>query len=118
MITQDQQVIDFIEEMEPKFAKGNPIPMGTEESIDFYYIQRLFEYLPTFRLYILTAFCLYMDQCTNKDGTAIAEPKKLAEMIQDMVSKFSSVTTLNRVFTHIEKMTEHRKLEMEEKEKT
>ena len=101
MIT--QETFDFIKELDDTFSERDPINMNDEESIDLYYMNKLFQYDPIFRIYILTAFCLYMDTTTEQDQKPMTMVKRIRQclkLMNWMILQMSSEDVLQRILLH------------------
>lgn len=101
----EQKAIDFISEIDENF-KSNPIQMTDDESIDLYYINRLFQYEPGFRIYILTALGLFMDKCSSGKGITIDLTKNEAriKLTTEIMQKIESDAIRSRVLNHAENL--------------
>ena len=102
MITQ-QETFDFIKKLENTFNGKDPIDITDEESVDLYYINKLFQYNSLFRLYILVAFCLYMDTATEQDQKPVTIDEQInrcISLMRWMQSKVSSQEVLQRILLH------------------
>jgi len=102
MITH-QETFDFINELENTFIKKDSIDINDEESVDLYYMNRLFQHNSVFRLYILTAFCLYMDTIMDQDGKPVTRDKQIQrciKLIDGMITETVSKDMLNRMLLH------------------
>jgi len=102
MITQ-QKTFDFIKELENIFNGKDPIDMTDEESVDLYYMNKLFQYNSLFRLYILVAFCLYMDTAMGEDQKPVTIDEQIrhcVSLMHWMQSKVSSQEVLQRMLLH------------------
>ena len=105
MITH-QKTFDFIKELENTFSGKDPININDEESIDLYSMNKLFQYNSLFRLYILTAFCLYMDTTTKQDQKSMITVKQCVKLIDWMILQISSEGVLQRIFLHLKSTSE------------
>ena len=102
MITKEE-TFDFINELENTFKGRTPVDTNDEESVDLYYMNRLFQHDMVFRLYILTAFCLYMDTAMNENQQPVSMDERIKLRIKHMHTMISQVTSkdvLQRILLH------------------
>ena len=94
-----KETIDFISETDKVF-QSEPISMTDEESVDLYYINRLFQYEPAFRMYILTALGVYMDTLSQEKDANISLTEERINLTNELFTKITSENILHRLANH------------------